>query len=70
MVAHSIFLDGNTFGDGPSVDHRWLVGDLSVGASLNYQNTKFTYALVYRTKEFEGQEEAQLFGSVSVNFAF
>ena len=69
VVAHNIFLDGNTFGDGPSVDHRWLVGDFSVGASLNYKNTKFTYALVYRTKEFEGQEEAQLFGSISVNFA-
>lgn len=69
-VAHNIFLNGNTFGDGPSVDHRWLVGDLSVGTSVNYKNTKLTYAVVYRTKEFEGQEEAQLFGSVSVNFAF
>jgi hypothetical protein len=46
------------------------VADLSVGASVNYQNTKFTYAVIYRTREFESQEEAQLFGSVSVNFAF
>lgn len=70
VVAHNIFLDGNTFDDSVSVDHKWLVADLSVGTSLNFKNTKLTYSLVYRTKEFEGQEEAQLFGAVSVNFAF
>ena len=69
-VAHNIFLDGNTFGNSASVDHRWLVADLSVGASANYKNTKLTYAVTYRTKEFEGQKAAQLFGSVTVNFAF
>ena len=69
-VAHNIFLDGTTFGNIASVDHRWLVADLSVGASANYKNTKLTYAVTYRTKEFEGQKAAQLFGSVTVNFAF
>jgi hypothetical protein len=28
------------------------------------------YALVYRTKEFEGQEEGQVFGTVSLNWIF
>ena len=70
VVAHNIFLNGNTFGDSHSVDQRWVVADLSVGTAFNYKNTKFTYALVYRTKEFEGQEEGQVFGSISVNFAF
>lgn len=69
-VARNIFLDGNTFGDSPSVGHKPLVADLSVGASVNYRNTKFTYALVYRTEEFDGQDGGQVFGSVSVNFAF
>jgi hypothetical protein len=63
-------LDGNTFGNSPSVDRKWFVADLSLGASVNYRNTKLTYALVYRTKEFYGQDEGQLFGSVTVNFAF
>ena len=70
VVAHNIFIDGNTFGDSHSVGRKWLVADLSVGASLNYKNTKLTYAVVYRSKEFDGQEEGQLFGSISVNFAF
>ncbi len=69
-VAHNVFLDGNTFGNGPSVDRKWLVADLSVGAAVNYHNTKFAYAFVYRTEEFDGQEEAQIFGTLSVNFAF
>ncbi|MDQ3625199.1 MAG: lipid A deacylase LpxR family protein, partial [Verrucomicrobiota bacterium] len=70
VVAHNIFLDGNTFGDSHSVDRKWLVADLSAGVAMNYANTKITYALVYRTKEFHGQEEGQLFGSVSVNVPF
>ena len=69
-VAHNIFLDGNTFGDSPSVDRKWFVADLSVGAAVNYGNTKFAYAFVYRTEEFYGQKENQIFGTVSVNFAF
>jgi hypothetical protein len=69
-VAHNIFLDGNTFGESPSADRKILVADLSVGASLNYHNTKVTYALVYRSEEFEAQKEGQLFGSITLNFAF
>ena len=68
-MAHNIFLDGNTFGDSPSVDRKWFVADLSVGAAVNYKNTKFAYAFVYRTEEYQGQKEGQLFGTVSVNFA-
>lgn len=69
-VARNIFLDGNTFGDSPSVDRKWFVADVSVGASVNYRNTKLTYALVYRTLEFDTQAEGQIFGSVSMNIAF
>ncbi len=69
-VAHNIFLDGNTFGNSASADRKSLVGDLSVGASLNYHDTKITYAVTYRTEEFEAQKEGQLFGSVTFNVAF
>ncbi|MEQ1850139.1 MAG: lipid A deacylase LpxR family protein [Chthoniobacteraceae bacterium] len=69
-VAHNIFIDGNTFGNSPSVDRKWFVADLSVGAAINYKNTKLAYAVVYRTKEFYGQTEPQVFGTVSMNFEF
>ena len=69
-VVHNIFLDGNTFGNSHSVEKEWAVADLSAGIGTNYKNTKLAYALVYRTREFKGQKEGQLFGTISVNIAF
>jgi len=70
VVVHNIFLDGNTFGNSHSVEKEWAVADLSAGIGTNYKNTKLAYALVYRTKEFKGQKDGQLFGTISVNIAF
>jgi len=69
-VVHNIFLDGNTFGNSHSVEKEWAVADLSAGIGTNYKNTKLAYALVYRTKEFKGQKDGHLFGTISVNIAF
>ena len=69
-VARNIFLDGNTFQDSHSVNSKPLVADLSAGAAINHKNTKLSYALVYRTKEFKGQDEGQVFGTVSLNWTF
>ena len=70
LVARNIFLDGNTFADSHSVDKKPAVADLSVGASVNYKNSKVTYAVVYRTEEYYGQNGPQIFGSITLNFAF
>lgn len=59
-----------TFSDSHSVDSEPFVADLSVGAAVNYKNTKLAYALVYRTREFSEQEEAQVFGTLSLNWTF
>lgn len=69
-VARNIFLDGNTFRDSHSVDKYPFVADLSAGIGMNWKNTKLSYAYIYRTKEFKGQENEQIFGSLtfSVNF--
>jgi hypothetical protein len=69
-VAQNIFLNGNTFADSHSVDHLPFVADLSVGVAMNIKNTKLAYAFVYRTKEFRDQENAQIFGTVSLNWTF
>ncbi|HEY5893428.1 MAG TPA: lipid A deacylase LpxR family protein [Chthoniobacterales bacterium] len=70
LVGHNIFLDGNTFQDSQSVNHKPLVGDLSVGAAINFRNTKLAYAFVYRTQEFSGQASGQLFGSLTLSIAY
>jgi lipid A 3-O-deacylase len=69
-VARDIFLDGNTFEDSHSVDKEPFVADAVFGASLNWRNTKLTYAYIYRTKEFKQQEEEQVFGSLTLTVTF
>lgn len=69
-VARNIFLDGNTFRDSHSVDKYPFVADLSAGFALNWKNTKLSYAYIYRTKEFRGQDDEQIFGSVTLSFNF
>lgn len=69
-VARNIFLDGNTFRDSPSVRKRNLVSDLSAGVMLTYNRYQIGYTTVYRTKEFHGQPEGQVFGALSLGVKF
>lgn len=69
-VARDIFLDGNTFEDSHSVDKEPFVADVAFGASLNWRNTKLTYAYILRTREFKQQEDEQIFGSLTLNITF
>ncbi len=69
-VARNIFLDGNNFSDSHSVDKYPLVADLSAGFALNWKNTKLSYAYILRTKEYRGQENEQIFGSLALSFNF
>lgn len=69
-VAHNIFLDGNTFRDSRSVDKYPFVRDLQIGVVLNWQDIRFSYSFVSRTKEFRGQDENDNFGVFNVAFKF
>lgn len=69
-VARNIFLDGNTWKESHSVDRRRLVADMAAGLSILYKRMKISYAHVYRTKEFDGQDKAQSFGSVTLAITF
>lgn len=70
LVGHNIFLDGNSFGDSHEVDKKLWVGDLIVGGSMVYRGAKLSYAQVFRTKEFDGQDDAHNFGSISLSLSF
>ncbi|HMM75237.1 MAG TPA: lipid A deacylase LpxR family protein [Gammaproteobacteria bacterium] len=70
FVLRDIFLDGNTFADSHDVDKHLLVGDFLVGASLTVWRAKLSYATVFRSKEFEGQDRAHHFGSLSLSITF
>ncbi len=77
LVAHDIFLDGNTWRDSPSVARRSVVADLNVGLVLRFplagphlKGLQLTYAQNYRTKEFYGQLRRDVFGSLGLSFLF
>ena len=66
-VAHAIVLDGSFFrDDDPQVPSNTFVGDLQAGFAIQLAKWQFTYTHVYRTEQFEGQDEPQMFGALSL----
>ncbi len=70
VVGRNIFLDGNTFTDSHSVEKENLVGDLQTGIVLSYGNFRFGYTNIFRTKEFDLQQEEDDFGSFNLSYRF
>ncbi len=69
-VARNIFLDGNTWEDSHRVDKKPLVADVSLGCALSFKTVKLTYRTLFRTKEFDNQDEGQVIGSMTLTWAF
>ena len=69
-VARNIFLDGNTFTDSHSVDKEPFVGDFQLGFAFMINSARITYAQVFRTKEYEGDEPFDSFGTLSLSLKF
>lgn len=70
-VAQNIFLDGNSFTDSRSVDKEILVGDLTAGASLFWDDwVKLDFTFTERSKEFRTQKDLDHFGGVNLSVRF
>ena len=69
-MARDIFLDGNTFRSSHDVDTEHAVADFMAGITMGYRGLKLSLARVYRTREFEGQDKAQRFGSITLSYRF
>lgn len=52
LVARNIFLDGNSFRAGPSVDSRALVYDLKAGVSMRFSPFHLSITRILRSEEF------------------
>lgn len=70
LVARDIFLDGNTFESSHSVDRRPVVSDAAIGFSFLVDGWKISYAKVFRTREFEEQQDPHEYGSLSISYSF
>jgi len=64
-VARNIFLDGNSFQGGPSLDKRVMVQVLQYGATIIFKDARITYSNVLTSKEFKGQKNGTEFGALT-----
>jgi lipid A 3-O-deacylase len=69
-VIRNIFLDGNTFTDSHSVDKKLFVGDLQAGLAFQWDRFQLSYTQIYRTKEYKGQNNADIYGSLNLSCQF
>ena len=69
LVARNIFLDGNTFQGGPSVEKKPVVADLQFGLAFHVGRVRIALSNVYRSKEFEGQREPTQYGAINITVA-
>lgn len=69
-MARNIFLDGNSFKDSHRVDKKTLVLDGNIGASIAFDDYRLSYTLNMRSKEFDGQDDPSLFGSLTLTRRF
>lgn len=69
-MGRNIFLDGNTFSDSHDIDKKYFVADINAGASITFNNIRFSYTMVSRTKEFQGQDSSDIFGAISISTKF
>jgi len=70
LVGRNIFLDGNTFENSASVGKKPLVGDANIGVAFNIGRAQLNYTLNWRSEEFYGQDNTDLFGSVGLSYRF
>lgn len=69
-VAHNLFLDGNSFRNGPSVDRKPFTGDVQFGMTLGTGQVSGSVTYIIRAKEFETQTSVQQFGSFTLSYHF
>jgi hypothetical protein len=69
-VARNIFLDGNTFTDSHSVDTKPLVGDFQAGAAIRWRHARLSFTNVFRSKEFDGQQEPSEYGAINLTVLY
>lgn len=69
-VLHDITLDGNTFSSSHSVDKKSVVADLGYGFAFYKDQWRLAVAKYYRTREFYGQDDAPVYGSITIGRSF
>ncbi|HEX2094087.1 MAG TPA: lipid A deacylase LpxR family protein [Longimicrobiaceae bacterium] len=67
-VAHSLFLDGNTFRPSPRVERIPLVGEYEVGAALRVGGVLAEYRVVTRGREYRTEPDAHRYSTIVIGY--
>jgi len=67
-VLRDIFLDGNSFRDGPGVEKVPLTADVMAGLAFRGRRFEIRFSYVYRTPRFVGERKRFVYGSLSAVF--
>ena len=70
LVGHDLSLDGSTWKESHSVDRRAFVADLTLGFVATQGDWRFAATHTRRSREFDGQREAPVFGSFAFSKSF
>lgn len=70
LVAHTIFLDGNTFASSHRVEKEVLVGNVATGIAWQWLGGQITYAHYISSKEFTAQTTTPGYGSITLSLEY
>ena len=69
-VGYNLFIDGNSFRNGPSAERKPFNYDLQFGLVAVWPAARVAFTIVRRTKEFDAQQGDDRFGQLAVSLAF
>lgn len=70
-VGRNIFIDGNTFGSGPHLNHRALVHSRQFGVSITYEDLRISFSRVFVSEEFKEQAgQGTEYGALALSYLF
>lgn len=69
-VDYNIFLDGNRDGNSHSVERREWLGNAQAGAVVGAGNWRLSLTNLWLSREFEGQDAPDEYGSIAVSYRF
>jgi lipid A 3-O-deacylase len=70
FVIHNIFLDGNSWRDSHRVNKRPFIGEFYLGIAAVLRNVEMSFRHVFRSREFDNQNAADSFSSITFAVKF
>jgi lipid A 3-O-deacylase len=69
-VAHDLFLDGTTFGDGPRVEREPLVGRWELGAGLRWRAVTFEFRTESRSRAYATEPGGHQYSTFALTYRY